>query len=144
MRNNVAMVLSRVALSTEFENSLVSDLLIDIHNLKKSGGIHHLKVIIDVLCRDLPEVMGVQELSAELVNFILNHPQYSAVFPTSFKVTNHLPTAAGFLNHPQHLHFVEKGWLMSSRNIFHQSLELLDKTNGEVTTISLHKPVGIW
>ena len=102
MRNNVAMVLSRVALSTEFENSLVSDLLIDIHNLKKSGGIHHLKVIIDVLCRDLPEVMGVQELSAELVNFILNHPQYSAVFPTSFKVTNHLPTAAGFLNHPQY------------------------------------------
>ena len=96
MRNNVAMVLSRVALSTEVENSLVSDLLIDIHNLKKSGGIHHLKVIIDVLCRDLPEVMGVQELSAELVNFILNHPQYSAVFPTSISLVFPINTGSWF------------------------------------------------
>lgn len=54
------------ALLSEFENSLVSDLhtQLEIHNLKKPGGIHHLRVMTRIA---LPEVTGAP--ASELEDF---------------------------------------------------------------------------
>lgn len=61
----MALVFAQVALPAEFQNTLISDLLVEIHNLKRSGGLHHLKVIMDwvrhICGEGLPRISHTRE-----------------------------------------------------------------------------------